>query len=407
MRSIVVIGGGASGMMAAIKAAERGNRVTLLERNEKLGKKVFITGKGRCNVTTNKDVEEIIKNIPGNGNFMYSALYTFTNYDLMQMIEAKGIKLKVERGDRVFPESDKSSDIIRCFERYLEDNRVNIRFNTRVLEIHTENGEVKGVKTCDGDYIPADAVILATGGKSYPLTGSTGDGYTIAEKLGHKITDIKPSLVPLVVKEEWIRDLMGLSLKNVSVSMKHKGREIFSDFGEMLFTHFGISGPIIISGSRYALDYLPKEIDVYVDLKPALDHGELDKRILRDFEAVKNKHFKNSLDELLPKKMIPVIINLSEIDPEKPVNSITREERMGLIKLIKEFKVTVIDTRPIDEAIITRGGVSVREVNPSTMESKIIKGLYIVGELLDVDALTGGFNLQVAFSTGYCAGVNC
>lgn len=407
MRSIVVIGGGASGMMAAIKAAERGNRVTLLERNEKLGKKVFITGKGRCNVTTNKDVEEIIKNIPGNGNFMYSALYTFTNYDLMQMIEAKGIKLKVERGDRVFPESDKSSDIIRCFERYLEDYRVNIRFNTRVLEIHTENGEVKGVKTCDGDYIPADAVILATGGKSYPLTGSTGDGYTIAEKLGHKITDIKPSLVPLVVKEEWIRDLMGLSLKNVSVSMKHKGREIFSDFGEMLFTHFGISGPIIISGSRYALDYLPKEIDVYVDLKPALDHGELDKRILRDFEAVKNKHFKNSLDELLPKKMIPVIINLSEIDPEKPVNSITREERMGLIKLIKEFKVTVIDTRPIDEAIITRGGVSVREVNPSTMESKIINGLYIVGELLDVDALTGGFNLQVAFSTGYCAGVNC
>lgn len=407
MRSIVVIGGGASGMMAAIKAAERGNRVTLLERNEKLGKKVFITGKGRCNVTTNKDVEEIIKNIPGNGNFMYSALYTFTNYDLMQMIEAKGIKLKVERGDRVFPESDKSSDIIRCFERYLEDYRVNIRFNTRVLEIHTENGEVKGVKTCDGDYIPADAVILATGGKSYPLTGSTGDGYTIAEKLGHKITDIKPSLVPLVVKEGWIRDLMGLSLKNVSVSMKYKGKEIFSDFGEMLFTHFGISGPIIISGSRYALDYLPKEIDVYVDLKPALDHGELDKRILRDFEAVKNKHFKNSLDELLPKKMIPVIINLSEIDPEKPVNSITREERMELIKLIKEFKVTVIDTRPIDEAIITRGGVSVREVNPSTMESKIIKGLYIVGELLDVDALTGGFNLQVAFSTGYCAGVNC
>lgn len=407
MRSIVVIGGGASGMMAAIKAAERGNRVTLLERNEKLGKKVFITGKGRCNVTTNKDVEEIIKNIPGNGNFMYSALYTFTNYDLMQMIEAKGVKLKVERGDRVFPESDKSSDIIRCFERYLEDYRVNIRFNTRVLEIHTENGEVKGVKTCDGDYIPADAVILATGGKSYPLTGSTGDGYTIAEKLGHKITDIKPSLVPLVVKEEWIRDLMGLSLKNVNVSMKHKGREIFSDFGEMLFTHFGISGPIIISGSRYALDYLPKEIDVYVDLKPALDHGELDKRILRDFEAVKNKHFKNSLDELLPKKMIPVIINLSEIDPEKPVNSITREERMGLIKLIKDFKVTVIDTRPIDEAIITRGGVSVREVNPSTMESKIIRGLYIVGELLDVDALTGGFNLQVAFSTGYCAGVNC
>lgn len=407
MRSIVVIGGGASGMMAAIKAAERGNRVTLLERNEKLGKKVFITGKGRCNVTTNKDVEEIIKNIPGNGNFMYSALYTFTNYDLMQMIEAKGIKLKVERGDRVFPESDKSSDIIRCFERYLEDNRVNIRFNTRVLEIHTENGEVKDVKTCDGDYIQADAVILATGGKSYPLTGSTGDGYTIAEKLGHKITDIKPSLVPLVVKEEWIRDLMGLSLKNVSVSIKHKGREIFSDFGEMLFTHFGISGPIIISGSRYALDYLPKEIDVYVDLKPALDHGELDKRILRDFEAVKNKHFKNSLDELLPKKIIPVIINLSEIDPEKPVNSITREERMGLIKLIKEFKVTVIDTRPIDEAIITRGGVSVREVNPSTMESKIIKGLYIVGELLDVDALTGGFNLQVAFSTGYCAGINC
>lgn len=407
MKRVIVIGGGASGMMAAIKAAERGHRVILLEKNERLGKKIFITGKGRCNVTTNKDIEDIIKNILGNGSFMYSALYTFSNLDLINMIEGKGIKLKVERGDRVFPESDKSSDIIRCFERYLEENNVDIRLNTRVSRIITKNDMVCGVELYNGDFIECDSVIIATGGKSYPLTGSTGDGYALAEKLGHKITELKPSLIPLVAKEEWIKDLMGLSLKNVKLSVSYKNRQLYEEFGEMLFTHFGISGPIVLSASRYVTDYLPKPVEVIIDLKPALDFNELDKRILRDFEKVKNKHFKNSLDELLPQKMIPIIVNLSGIDPDMPVNSITKQYRHKLVETIKNLKITIIGTRPIEEAIVTRGGVSVKEINPSTMESKLIKGLFIVGELLDVDALTGGFNLQIAFSTGFCAGINC
>lgn len=407
MKRVVIVGGGAAGMIASIKAAERGNEVIVIEKNEKLGKKVFITGKGRCNVTTNKDVEEIISNIKGNGSFMYSALYTFSNLDLMRMIEEKGVKLKIERGDRVFPESDKSSDIIKCFERYMVENNVKVIFNTSVIEIVAENNIIKGIKTDGGNIIPCDVVILATGGKSYPYTGSTGDGYRLAERLGHTITSIKPSLIPLVTKESWIRDLMGLSLKNIEISVKHRNKQIYKDFGEMLFTHFGISGPVVLSASRSVTDILPGEVEFFIDLKPALDPSELDRRILRDFEKNINKHFKNSLDELLPQKMIPIIIELSGIDPEKSVNSITREERQKLVKLLKEFKVTVIGTRPIEEAIVTRGGVSVKEIDPTTMESKIIKNLYIVGELLDVDALTGGFNLQIAFSTGYCAGIYC
>lgn len=407
MKKVVVVGGGAAGMMAAIKAAERGNEVTLIEKNEKLGKKVFITGKGRCNVTTNKDIEEIIKNIPGNPYFMYSSLYSFTNTDLMGMIEAKGVRLKVERGDRVFPESDKSSDIIRCFERYLQENRVKISLGTTVTDIIQRDGKITGVEIDNGEIVKCDAVILATGGKSYPLTGSTGDGYIFAERLGHSVEKIRPSLIPLVTKEEWVKELMGLSLRNVEIKAKAKGKTIYKDFGEMLFTHFGISGPIIISGSRKISDYLPGEVEILIDLKPALDINELDKRILRDFESSKNKQFKNALDELLPKKLIPVFIRLSEIDEDKPVNSITREERAKIVKLIKEFKVTAVKTRPIEEAIITRGGVNVKEVDPSTMESKIVKNLYIAGEILDVDALTGGFNLQIAFSTGYCAGISC
>lgn len=406
MKRVVIIGGGASGMMAAVKAADNGHRVILLEKNERLGKKIFITGKGRCNVTTNKDIEDIIKNIPGNGNFLYSALYTFSNLDLMNMIEGKGIKLKVERGDRVFPESDKSSDIIRCFERYLEENNVDVRLNTRASRIITKNDMVLGVELYNGDFIECESAIIATGGKSYPLTGSTGDGYILAEKVGHKITELKPSLIPLVAKEEWVKDLMGLSLKNVKLSVNYKNRQLYEEFGEMLFTHFGISGPIVLSASRYAADYLPKPVEAIIDLKPALDFNELDKRILRDFEKVKNKHFKNSLDELLPQKMIPIIIKLSSIDPNMPVNSITKQDRHKLVEVIKNLKLTIIGTRPIEEAIVTRGGVSIKEINPSTMESKLIKGLFIVGELLDVDALTGGFNLQIAFSTGYCAGIN-
>ncbi|TDT61881.1 NAD(P)/FAD-dependent oxidoreductase [Fonticella tunisiensis] len=407
MKKVVVVGGGPAGMMAAIKAGEKGHRVTLIEKNDRLGKKLFITGKGRCNLTTNKDIEEIIKNIPGNGAFMYSSLYTFSNYDLMDMIERKGVKLKVERGGRVFPQSDKSSDIIKCFERYLKENNVEVLLNTKVTDVRASNGHIEGVEVDSGRFIKCDVVILATGGKSYPATGSSGDGYVFASKLGHKITEIKPSLIPLVTREEWVRELMGLSLKNVELTVKYKNKTIYRDFGEMLFTHFGISGPIVLSSSRKVVDYLPGEVDIYIDLKPALSEGELDNRILRDFEKFKNKQFKNSLDELLPKKLIPVVIKLSGIPSEKSVNSITKEERIGLVKLLKQFRLTVTGTRPISEAIVTRGGVNVKEVDPSTMESKIINGLYITGELLDVDGLTGGFNLQIAFSTGYCAGISC
>lgn len=407
MKKVIVVGGGASGMMAAIKAAEKGEDVTLIEKNEKLGKKIFITGKGRCNVTTNKDIEEIIKNIPGNGNFMYSALYTFTNIDLMNMIQAKGIKLKVERGERVFPESDKSSDIIKCFELYLRENNVNVMLNTKVTDIYYDNERISGVEVNNSTKIKCDTVIVATGGKSYPFTGSTGDGYIFAKKLGHSIRDIKPSLIPLVAKEEWIRDLMGLSLKNIEIAVKAKNKVIYKDFGEMLFTHFGVSGPIILSASRKVSEYLPGEVQLSIDLKPALSFEELDNRIIKDFQKVKNKQFKNSLDELLPQKLIPVIIELSGIEENKQVNSITKEERQIIVKLLKSFSLTIIGTRPIEEAIITRGGVNVKELDPRTMESKIIKNLYFVGELLDVDALTGGYNLQVAFSTGYCAGINC
>lgn len=407
MKKVIVIGGGSSGIMASIKAAMQGNDVLLIERNEKIGKKLFITGKGRCNVTSNKDVEEIIKNIPGNGVFMYSSLYTFTNYDLMKMIEDKGVKLKVERGDRVFPESDKSSDIIRCFEKYLTENEARVMLNTRVTEILQCNGKISGVKINDDRVIGCDVVILATGGKSYPATGSSGDGYKFAKSLGHTIMDIKPALVPLVAKEVWIRDLMGLSLKNVELKVKKNNKVVYSDFGEMLFTHFGISGPIVLSASRKVIDYLPEEVEIYIDLKPGLDLAELDRRILKDFEKNTNKQFKNSLNELLPQKMIPVIIELCGINPDKAVNVISREERASLIKLIKEFKVTITSARSVEEAIVTRGGVSIKEVDPSTMESKLIEGLYIVGEVLDVDGFTGGFNLQIAFSTGYCAGLNC
>lgn len=407
MNKVIIIGGGASGIMAAISAAQRGREVLIIERNEKLGKKLFITGKGRCNVTSNKDVEEIIKNIPGNGIFMYSSLYTFTNFDLMKMIEARGVKLKVERGERVFPESDKSSDIIKCFEGYLRDNHVDIMLNTRVIEILLQHESIIGVRVNDGRIIQGSSVIIATGGKSYPVTGSSGDGYEFAEKLGHTIVELRPSLVPLVAKEMWIKDLMGLSLKNVSLSVKSNNKVVYSEFGEMLFTHFGISGPIVLSASRRVVDFLPGEVEVNIDMKPALDFNELDRRILKDFEKNINKLFKNALNELLPQKMIPIIIELSGINQDKVVNIISREERQRLVKLIKEFKIIIIGTRSVEEAIITRGGVNVKEIDPSTMESKLVKGLFIIGEALDVDGLTGGFNLQIAFSTGYCAGLNC
>lgn len=407
MSKVIIVGGGASGMMAAITAAKAGKSVILIEKNDKLGKKLFITGKGRCNVTSNKDIEEIISNIKGNGTFMYSSLYTFTNEDLIKMIEENGVKLKVERGDRVFPESDKSSDIIKCFERILKDLNVEILLKTTVKDIIERDSIIQGVIVEGGRTINGSSVILACGGCSYPLTGSSGDGYRFANKLGHTIVDLKPSLVPLVVKENWIKEIMGLSLKNVKLSVISGKKTIYSDFGEMLFTHFGLSGPIVLSASRTVTDLLPGEVTVLIDLKPALEFNELDKRILRDFEKYTNKQFKNSLNELLPQKLIPTIIQLSGINPDKVVNIISKEERQNLVKLIKEFRLTVIGTRSLEEAIITRGGVNVKEVDPATMESKLIKGLYIVGETLDVDGVTGGFNLQIAFSTGYCAGLFC
>ena len=407
MKKVIVVGGGPSGMMAAIQASSRENKVLLIEKNERLGKKLFITGKGRCNVTTDKDIEEIIGNIPGNPSFMYSSLYTFTNYDLMKMLEDGGVPLKVERGGRVFPCSDKSGDIIKCLERYLQKSGVEILYNTRIKQIAARDNHVEGVVTSEGRSIQSDAVILCTGGQSYPLTGSTGDGYAIARELGLKVTEIKPSLVPLVSPEPWINELMGLSLKNVAISARYKNRILYRDFGEMIFTHFGLSGPVILSCSRHISDCFPDSAEIIIDLKPALDYGELDKRLLRDFDKYKNKQFKNALDDLLPQKLIPVIIMLSGIQPEKQVNSISREERLGLGKLLKEFKVGVNNTRPIEEAIVTRGGVDVKEIDPGTMECRSIKGLYVCGEVLDVDALTGGFNLQIAFSTGYCAGISC
>lgn len=406
MKKVIVIGGGASGMMAAAIAAREGNSVILFERNEKLGKKLYITGKGRCNITNASEIDRIIDNIPGNGNFLYSALYTFSNDDLMSFMEDLGVKLKVERGNRVFPNSDKSSDVIKAFERYLIRNNVEIRLNSKVDDIIIMDGIVKGV-ICQNKEIPCDSLIVSTGGKSYPLTGSSGDGYIFAQKAGHKIKKIRPSLVPLVSEESWVKELQGLSLKNISIKVSHKDKIIFEEFGEMIFTHFGVSGPVILSASRYMIDSLPGKIKLSINLKPSLSFEQLDKRLQNDFEKYSRKQYKNSLDDLLPKKMIPVIVGLSGIDGDKEVHQITREERQGLVKLLRELTLTIIDTRPIDEAIITAGGVSVKEIDPSTMESKLIKGLYFTGEVIDVDGLTGGFNLQIAFSTGYCAGLNC
>ncbi|KPU44859.1 tRNA uridine 5-carboxymethylaminomethyl modification enzyme MnmG [Oxobacter pfennigii] len=405
MNNIIVIGGGAAGMMASLIAAKEGKKVILIEKNEKLGKKVYITGKGRCNITTSLEIEEIMSNIPGNSSFLYSALYTFSNHDLMNMIEDMGVKLKIERGNRVFPESDKSSDIIKAFENHLKKHDVNIMFNSEVSDIIIVNNEIKGV-ILNNRELPCDSVIIATGGMSYPLTGSTGDGYKFAKKAGHTVTKIRPSLIPLTAKEEWVKKLQGLSLKNASVNVSFKNKVIFEQLGEMIFTHFGVSGPIILSASRFVVDRLPDEVKLSINLKPGLTFEQLDKRVQKDFEIYSNKMFKNSLDSLLPQKMIPVIIELSGIHENKEVNQITRDERISLVKLLQNLTLTITCTRPIKEAIVTAGGVSVKEINPSTMESKIVKGLYFAGEVIDVDGLTGGFNLQIAFSTGYCAGLN-
>jgi len=407
-RRVVVIGAGPAGMMAAGKAAERGMDTILAEKNDRVGKKILISGKGRCNITNNTDIEGLIENIPGNGSFLYSAFYTFSNTDLVEFFNKRGLMTKVERGGRVFPVSDKSKDVTDVLLRYVTGNGVRVLLKSPVQEIKAEDGRVKSVLLKNGDEIKCDSVILAAGGASYPGTGSTGDGYEIAKKLGHAIVDLKPSLVPLVAEEPWVKELQGLSLKNVSVTFINKnGKKIYDDFGEMLFTHFGVSGPVILSGSRHILDLGFKNVRLSIDLKPALTEEKLDERIIRDFEKYSRKQYKNSLDDLLPQKLIPVVIKLSEIHPEKPVNQITREERRKLVHILKNFELTITGSRPIKEAIVTAGGVSTDEINPSTMESKIIKGLFFAGEIIDVDGYTGGFNLTIAFSTGYLAGLNC
>lgn len=402
MAKVVVIGGGPAGMMAAIAAAGK-HKVTLIEKNDKLGKKLFITGKGRCNVTNGKDIGEFFDYIPGNSQFLYSSLYTFTNEDVINFFKKLGVKLKVERGDRVFPESDKSSDIIRALEKELIKKDVEVLLNSEVEEIIESNKEISSIKLKNNKIIKGDYFIITTGGISYPQTGSTGDGYKFARKLGHSVVDLKPSLVPLEIEEPWVKDLQGLSLKNVELSIKDsKGKTMYSEFGEMLFTHFGISGPIVLSASRFVKE--KESFSAVINLKPALSEEELDKRIQKDFAKYINKDFKNSLEDLLPKKLIDIIIKLSNIPENKKVNSITKEERKNLVNLLHNLTLKIKGLRPIAEAIVTSGGICVKELDPSTMKSKIINNLYFAGEVLDVDAYTGGYNIQIAFSTGYLAG---
>ena len=413
---VIVIGGGPAGIMAAIAASQNGHKVTIIEKMNMLGKKLLITGKGRCNITSSLNIEEFIKNIPGNGKFLYSAFQNYTNQDIIQFLKEQGLEVKEERGNRIFPATDRSQDVLNCFKNKLKQLGVEIKYNETVQEILVEGNKVTGVKT-DSEKIEADKVILATGGKSYPLTGSTGDGYSLASKLGHTIQTIKPSLVPLEIynKEDAVK-MQGLSLRNVKIRITEKisetqEKEIYEDFGEMLFTHFGVSGPTILSGSAHLVRYKnldellkTKKIKLYIDLKPALTEEQLDDRILRDFKEAKNKQFKNSLDNLLPQKMISYIIEKSKIPEDKKVNEITKEERKNLLNALKKLEFTIKGFRPIEEAIITSGGINIKEINPKTMESKLVEGLYFAGEIIDVDAYTGGFNLQIAYSTGFAAG---
>lgn len=405
MKKVIVIGGGAAGMMAACMAAIEGAQVTLLEKNEKTGKKIYITGKGRCNLTNACQREEFLENVITNPKFLYSAFAQLDNQAVMNFFEKAGCRLKTERGDRVFPVSDHSSDVIAALNGELKKNRVQVMLHTEVSELLLEEGSVKGVLLSDGKKLHADAVIIATGGRSYESTGSTGDGYRFAKQAGHTIKDLRPSLVPFVVKEEWCKKLQGLSLKNVAVTLKKEKKKIYEGFGEMLFTHFGVSGPLILSASSfYTAKYNGQEVLLTIDLKPAMDREQLDKRILRDFEENAGKQFKNALDKLLPAKLIPVMVELSGIDPHKKTSEVTKKERSRLVELFKELKLTVNGCRGYGEAIITGGGVNVKEIDPKTMGSRLVNGLYFAGEVMDVDALTGGFNLQIAWSTGALAG---
>ena len=404
---IVIIGGGPAGMMAATTAAKAGADVVLLEKNEKTGKKLFITGKGRCNVTNACDTENLFANVMEHSKFLYSAVYGYDNQAVMQFFEDAGCHLKTERGQRVFPESDHSSDILRALDREMQKAGVKVRLNSDVEEvlIDNEKKQILGVRLHNREKIMADRLIIATGGISYVLTGSTGDGYRFAREAGHSVTKLSPALVPFNIEEDWCKQLQGLSLRNVEATIEVEGRNIYSDFGEMLFTHYGVSGPLMLSGSSYYVHKAGnRPAKLYIDLKPALTQEQLDKRILREFDANRNKQFKNAIATLFPAKMQNIMPMLAQIDPEKKVNEITKEERERFLHTIKHLELTITGVRDYNEAIITKGGVKLSEINPSTMESKIIKGLYFAGEVLDLDALTGGYNLQIAWSTGHLAG---
>jgi len=406
MSKVLIVGGGAAGMAAAIAAAGSGHEVHIYEKNEKLGKKVYITGKGRCNVTNACDMEELMRNVVTNPRFLYSSFYGFTNQDIMDLLERNGCPLKVERGNRVFPVSDKSSDVISALSRQLRDLGAEVHLHEEVKEILVEDGACRGIQLArNRAKVYADAVIVATGGMSYQATGSTGDGYRFAEHCGHTVTELYPALVPFNVKEDVVREMQGLSLRNIEAVIYDGKKELYREFGEMLFTHFGVSGPVLLSASSYVAKLVKKKsLTLSVDLKPALSKEQLDVRILRDFEEFSNKQFKNALGHLFPSKLIPVMIERSGISPEKKVNEITKQERAQLVEATKNFTVTLTGLRDYKEAIITQGGVAVKEINPSTMESKKVKGLYFAGEVLDLDAVTGGFNLQIAWSTGWAAG---
>ncbi len=404
MSRVLIVGGGAAGMLAAVIAARNGHKVEIFEKNEKLGKKVYITGKGRCNITNACDRDTLFANIVGNPKFLYSAFYGFNNYDMMDFLTELGLKIKTERGGRVFPASDKASDVIRVFQKEMQRLGVTVNLHTAVKEILMEGKRCSGICLANHQKIEGDAVVVATGGLSYPSTGSTGDGYRFAQKLGHTVTELEPGLVPFVTREAWVKELQGISLKNVSIEIYSGKKQIYSAFGEMLFTHFGVSGPIILSGSSLVGDYLKKgELTLSIDLKAALQKEQLEARILREFEANQNKQIRHIMDLLLPRKMVPVLLKNIGILAEKRVNEITKAERIKIVEGLKDFRLTLIGCRGFSEAIITRGGICVSEINPATMESKKAEGVYFIGEVLDLDALTGGFNLQIAWSTAYAA----
>jgi len=401
---IAVIGGGPAGIMAAGTIGSRGKDVVVIEKNERLGKKLFITGKGRCNITNAAPIDELFNFVVTNKNFLYSSFYSFTNENIIELLEDFGVKTKVERGNRVFPESNKSSDVIKAFEKYLAKNNVEIMLNSKVESLIFD-GSMFQIKINDQIH-EFQKVVIATGGVSYPTTGSSGDGIKFAKRMGHNIIDLKPSLVPIVVEDQWVEDLQGVSLKNVNLTAFHKNKQLGEEFGEMIFTHYGISGPIVLSISNIINKYLDKDLRLEIDFKPALSFEKLNDRILRDFELYSNKQLKNALNDLLLQKIIPWVIKLSLIDPEKPVHQITKEERTRLIEIIKGFPIKFKSFRPIEEAIVTSGGISTKQINPSTMESKLVPNLYFAGEVIDVDAVTGGYNLQIAYSTGFLAGTS-